>query len=72
MAQKPLLTVRETAEMLKVREATVRTWIRDNQLRAIKFGRDWRVREDDLEEFLEARANIRSATPRKIGLVRPG
>lgn len=68
MAQKPLLTVRETSELLKVREATVRTWIRDNQLRAIKFGRDWRVREEDLEAFIEARANIRPSRERKIGV----
>ena len=68
MAQKPLLTVRETSELLKVREATARTWIRDNQLRAIKFGRDWRVREEDLEAFIEARANIRPSRERKIGV----
>lgn len=68
MTQKPLLTVRETADLLKVKEATVRTWIRENQLRAIKFGRDWRIQEDDLEAFIEARANIRPARERKIGV----
>lgn len=68
MTQKPLLTVRETSDLLKVKEATVRTWIRDDQLRAIKFGRDWRIREEDLEAFIEARANIRPAQARKIGV----
>jgi len=54
---KPLMTVHEVAEQLKVREATVRTWIRDRQLRAIKFGKDWRVAVVDLETFLNERAN---------------
>jgi len=53
---KPLMTVHEVAEQLKVREATVRTWIRDRQLRAIKFGKDWRVAVVDLETFLNERA----------------
>ncbi|NBB84222.1 MAG: helix-turn-helix domain-containing protein [Alphaproteobacteria bacterium] len=51
------MTVHEVAEQLKVKEATVRTWIRDRQLRAIKFGKDWRVAVDDLEAFLNERAN---------------
>lgn len=67
MTQKPLLTVRETSDLLKVKEATVRTWIRDDQLRAIKFGRDWRIQEEDLEAFIEARANIASARGRRAG-----
>ncbi len=67
MTQKPLLTVRETSDLLKVKEATVRTWIRENQLRAIKFGRDWRIREEDLEAFIEARANISPAVERAAG-----
>lgn len=57
MLSKPLMTVHEVAEQLKVREATVRTWIRDRQLRAIKFGKDWRVAVVDLETFLNERAN---------------
>jgi excisionase family DNA binding protein len=51
------MTVHEVAEHLKVKEATVRTWIRDRQLRAIKFGKDWRVAVVDLEAFLNERAN---------------
>lgn len=50
-----LLTVREVAAYLKVQEATVRNWIRDGDIRAIKFGRAWRVREDDLMKFVEHR-----------------
>ncbi len=57
MLSKPLLTVHEVAELLKVKESTVRAWINDRALRAIKFGRDWRVAQKDLEAYLNAHAN---------------
>lgn len=57
MLTRPLLTLHEVAELLKVRESTVRTWINDNGLRAIKFGREWRVAHKDLEQFLNEHAN---------------
>lgn len=57
MLSKPLLTVHEVAELLKMRESTVRSWINDGHLRAIKFGRDWRVAQRDLEAYLNAHAN---------------
>ena len=58
MLQRPLLTVHEVAELLKVRESTVRTLINDKQLRAVKLGRDWRVAVKDLETFLDEHANL--------------
>lgn len=61
MLSKPLLTVHETAEQLKVKESTIRAWIRQNQLRAIKFGREWRVAPVDLERFLNDHANMPAA-----------
>ena len=57
MLSRPLLTVHEVAELLKVRESTVRTWIHDQSLRAIKFGKEWRVAQKDLEAYLNAHAN---------------
>lgn len=57
MLSKPLLTVHETAEQLKVKESTIRAWIRQKQLRAVKFGREWRVAVVDLERFLNEHAN---------------
>ncbi len=57
MLSKPMLTVHEIAELLKMRESTVRAWIRDGELRAIKMGRDWRVAVKDLEAFMEGHAN---------------
>ncbi len=57
MLSKPMLTVHEIADLLKMRESTVRAWIRDGDLRAIKMGRDWRVAVKDLEAYLEDHAN---------------
>ena len=58
MLRKPLLTVHEVADLLKLKESTVRTLINEKQLRAIKIGRDWRVAVKDLEAFLNDHANI--------------
>ncbi|HYE48301.1 MAG TPA: helix-turn-helix domain-containing protein [Azospirillaceae bacterium] len=57
MLSKPLLTVHEVADLLKVSEDTIREWIHGKSLRAIKFGREWRVAVRDLEAFLNAHAN---------------
>ncbi|MCD6031427.1 MAG: DNA-binding protein [Thermomicrobiales bacterium] len=57
MLSDPLLTVREVADLLKVSEDTVREWIHNKSLRAIKFGREWRVVVRDLESYLNGRAN---------------
>ncbi len=57
MLSKPLMTVHDAADMLQVKEATIRAWIRDKQLRAIKFGREWRIAVVDLEKFLNEHAN---------------
>lgn len=57
MLSKPMLTIHEVADLLKMKEATVRTWINDGSLRAVKFGRDWRVAQKDLEAFVQERAN---------------
>jgi excisionase family DNA binding protein len=56
MLSRPLLTLHEVADLLKVKEATVRTWINNGSLRAIKFGREWRVAYKDLEFFVETHA----------------
>jgi excisionase family DNA binding protein len=58
MLSKPLLTVRETAEILKLKESTIRTLINDRKLRAVKFGKEWRVAHKDLETFLNENANV--------------
>ena len=64
MLRAPLLTLHEAAEKLKVKESTIRQWIKDRELRAIKFGREWRIAQIDLEAFLNQHANMPSqSTP---------
>lgn len=57
MLSRPLLTVHEVAEMLKLKESTIRSLISSRRLRAIKFGREWRIAVRDLELFLNENAN---------------
>ena len=47
-----VLTVQETASLLKTSKQQVRKMIREDILPAVKVGREWRVSEDYLEEFI--------------------
>ncbi len=51
-----LLTVAEVAGVVRVSRMTVYRLIRRNQLKAIRVGRNYRVREEDLREYLESSA----------------
>ncbi len=51
-----LLTVGEVADVMRVSRMTVYRLIRRGQLKAIRVGRNYRVREDDLNEYLEEQA----------------
>ena len=44
------LTTVEIAKILKVNQITVRRWIKLGWLPAIRFGREFRVKEKDLEK----------------------
>lgn len=50
---KPLLKAKEVAEILQLNVLTVYEYIRDGRLKAIKFGRSYRVEEKDLEKFIK-------------------
>jgi excisionase family DNA binding protein len=51
-----LLTVGEVASVMRVSRMTVYRLIRRGQLRAIRVGRNYRVREEDLKAYLESSA----------------
>lgn len=51
-----LLTVAEVASVMRVSRMTVYRLIRRGQLKAIRVGRNYRVREQDLREYLESSA----------------
>ena len=63
MLSKPFLTTHEIAELLKVREQTVRTWIHQEELRAVKLGREFRVAVKDLETFVNEHATRAPSWP---------
>jgi len=47
------LTVQEVADQLRVVPQTVQRWIRGGKLKAVRAGRLWRIRPEDLDKFLE-------------------
>jgi excisionase family DNA binding protein len=51
-----LLTVAEVAQVMRVSRMTVYRLIRRGQLKAIRVGRNYRVRENDLNAYLEEQA----------------
>jgi len=48
-----LLTVSEVAKILNLHEITIRRHIKQGRLRAVKVGRQVRIRREDLEEFMK-------------------
>ena len=48
-----LLTPKEVVEKLKVSEQTVLRWLRNGKLKGVKVGKLWRVKEEDLREFIK-------------------
>jgi excisionase family DNA binding protein len=49
-----LLTVREVADTMRVSNMTVYRLIRAGELPAIRVGKHFRIRENELGEYLEA------------------
>ncbi len=66
MINEKLLTPTDVANRLQVNERTVTLWLRRGQLRGFKIGKSWRISPDDLQAFLEARANMPPDKPRFI------
>jgi excisionase family DNA binding protein len=50
-----LLTSEQVAKILQVHPFTVLKYIKEGKLKGIKLGRVWRIRESDVERFLEER-----------------
>jgi len=56
-----LYTPKEVADQLRVSKRAVMEWLRRGRLKGVKVGRLWRVREEDLETFLEQNRNHEEA-----------
>ena len=49
-----LLTAEQAAATLQLSPKTLKGWLRAGKLTGCKIGRQWRVREVDLEAFIQA------------------
>lgn len=47
-----MLGTTEVAERLGVSVATVKRWLKDGKIPFAKFGRDYKVTEEDLQNFI--------------------
>ena len=50
-----LLTVNEVADLLRVSRMTVYRLIKEGDIAALRVGRSYRLREDDVDEYLSER-----------------
>jgi excisionase family DNA binding protein len=57
-----LLTVAEVAAAMRVSNMTVYRLIKGGDLPAVRVGKNYRIRESDLERFLEA-SSVRTEGP---------
>jgi excisionase family DNA binding protein len=57
-----LLTVAEVASAMRVSNMTVYRLIKSGELPAVRVGKNYRLRESDLERFLEERS-VRTEGP---------
>jgi excisionase family DNA binding protein len=46
-------TTSELADFLKLKPRTIQRWIDEGQLKAYQFGRKYRIRGEDFDQFLE-------------------
>ena len=63
-ANEEFISPEEVGERLGVSVYTVRRWVKEGKLRAFKPGKEYRIQESDLEEFLRTR-EVRPKAPRR-------
>lgn len=54
MEKEQYYSIEEVAKMLKVAYLTVYRWIQTGKLRAVKAGKQYRIKKEDLDIFLKA------------------
>ena len=52
MEKEKLMTVKQVADYLQLKESTIYAWAQDGKIPAIKIGRTWRFRHNDLDIWL--------------------
>ena len=53
MKEIKLYTVEEVTEILKVTQRTLYNYIKRESLKAVKIGKYWRIKVEDLEDFID-------------------
>ncbi|MBI2168097.1 MAG: helix-turn-helix domain-containing protein [Actinobacteria bacterium] len=66
-----LLTVREVAQTMRVSNMTVYRLIKSGDLQAIRVGRNFRIRESDVDRYFEA-GTVATLAPALLGEPLPG
>ena len=59
-----LLTLKETAKILRVSERTIMRYLKSGKLKASKAGQ-WRIKQSDLNNFLEKYSNVKRKPKKK-------
>ncbi len=47
------MTLEEVAEYLKLKPQTIYKWAQENQIPAVKIGKEWRFRKSILDKWLD-------------------
>lgn len=58
-------TLKEVAEIVKIKERTLYHYLKTGKLKGVKIGRRWRISEDNLKAFLNNGAPVLEANRRK-------
>jgi excisionase family DNA binding protein len=53
----PWLTVPQVSSQVRIHPATVRIWIKSGRLAAVRVGREWRVRQSEVDRALVSEAS---------------
>ena len=53
MNELKLYTIDEVTEILKISQRTLYVYIKNKSLKAVKVGKDWRVRKNDLQDLID-------------------
>jgi len=64
MNENALMNVKQLAEYLQLKPGTVYAWAQKGKLPAIKVGRNWRFRKEEIDAWLDA--NSRGPTTHQL------
>ncbi len=54
-----LYTTEEVSNILKIDVETTRKFIQQQRIKAYKVGREWRVKGEDLRDFINRESNVK-------------